>query len=102
MPIVGPEEQHAQRGRQISAAHTRAHAHEVTTPVELRLDDYRPAIHFAEIGQSLLQRRKTLSVAAAHVAHHVSIAYRVIGKLAPQSEIDNRSVERSEEHTSEL
>src|SRR5438309_10189902 len=73
MPVIGPEQQRAQRGRQPSAANARAHADDVVAAIELRLDQYGPPVHLAEIGQSLLQRRESLLLPAAHVADHIEI-----------------------------
>src|SRR5437763_1455473 len=93
MPVIGPEQQRAQRGRQPSAAHARAHADDVVAAIELRLDQYGPPVHLAEIGQSLLQRRESLLLPAAHVADHIAVAHCVIGEVAAQSQLHDIRVE---------
>src|SRR5579863_1001353 len=93
MPVVGPEEQGAQRGRQPSPPHPRSHADEIVAAVELRLDEDRPAIDLAQIIERLLECWKALLLPVAHVPHHVAVADSVIRELAPQGEVHDVRVE---------
>ena len=77
----------------MAAAHTGAHTHSITSAVDLRLDQNRPAIDPAETLDSLLERREAFLVVGARIAHEESIGDGMKGKLAPQREIDDSRVE---------
>src|SRR6185312_17466522 len=93
MPVIRPEQQHAQRRRQLTATDSRADTDDVVATVELWLDENGPAVHLAEISECFLEGGKGLLLIALHVADDVTVAYRVISQLAPQSQLHDICVE---------
>src|SRR5581483_1932545 len=93
MPVIRPKHERPQRCGQLATAHAGADADYVVPSIELRLDENGPAVHLSQIGESLLQCWKGLLLVAAHVAHDVAVADRVISQLPSQCELDDVRVE---------
>src|ERR1700730_14166611 len=93
MPVIRPEHERSQRGRQPATPDTRANTDDVVAAVELRLHENGPAVDLAQVGQGLLEWWKSLLLVALHVADDITIAHGVIRQLAPQSQLHDVRVE---------
>src|SRR5207237_10673628 len=91
----GPEQDRAERRREVPPADGRAYADSVVAVVELGFHNDRPGLDLAEVGERLIQRREALLVAAARVAPPAALAHRAIAQLAAQRDGDDACAERS-------